>query len=46
MNYLPAVKGIEGGVSQIEIRFLKDGSSYKMEFPWGTALLGSSTGKK
>ena len=46
MNYLPAVKGIEGGVSQIEIRFLKDGSSYKMEFPWGTALLDSSADKK
>lgn len=46
MNYLPAVKGIEGGVSQIKIRFLKDGSSYKMEFPWGTTLLDSSADKK
>jgi len=38
INYMPAVKGVESGVSQIEIRFLKDGSSYKMQFPWGPAL--------
>ena len=46
MNYLPAVKGTEGGISQIEVRFLKNGSYYNMEFPWGTALLDSSTDKK
>jgi len=46
INYMPEVKGVKGGVSQIEIRFLKDGSSYKMQFPWGTALLDCSIDKK
>lgn len=46
ITYMPAVKGMESGVSQIEIRFLKDGSSYKMQCPWGTALLDYSTVKK
>lgn len=46
MNYMPAVKGLKSGVSQVEVRFVKDGSSYKMKFPWGSALLDYLLTKK
>lgn len=42
VTLMPAIKGVDGGVSQIEVRFLKDRSSYKMQLPWGKALLDYS----
>ncbi len=43
---IPQTGGALGGVAQFEMRFLKDGSSYKMEFPWGSALIEYAEGEK
>lgn len=44
--YVPLPIEATGGVDYVEIRFLKDGSSYKMEFPWGSALSDYIEGRK
>lgn len=45
MNYMPSVIGESGGVSQIFLNF-KDGSSYKVELPWGMELVKYAIGDK
>ncbi len=45
MNYAPGVLGRKGGVAKLEISF-EDGTSYKIDFPWGIELFSYKNGKK
>ncbi len=45
INYAPGVLGLKGGVAHLEIS-LDDGTSYKIDFPWGIELFSYKSGKK
>jgi len=44
--YIPGTIGSDGGIAEVELRFVNDGSSYKMQLPWGTAVFTNHTSNK
>ena len=44
-SYMPEVVGVSGGIAKIEVR-RKDGSSHKLELPWGDEFLPYLQGEK